>query len=96
MSHLDAALGPDPTSPERFAAQFVPDAAADFAEQSQLTYLVPSDSNLDLESVFGDLEPGSSILSIDQRESLFFGRWLTVPHPLYIRSTTDDPSRRNG
>jgi hypothetical protein len=73
MSQLDAALGPDPTSPERFAAQFVPDAAADFAEQSQLTYLVPTDSNLDLETAFKDLEPGTSILSIDQRESLFFG-----------------------
>lgn len=46
----------------------------DFAEDSYLTYLIPSSTDLDLDKAFKDLEPGKTILdSIQQRESLFFG-----------------------
>lgn len=54
---------------------FGPSTTLDFAEQSQLTYLIPSESNLNLEEAFKNLEPGKFILdSIQRRESLFFGR----------------------
>lgn len=50
------------------------DPAADFADQAYLTYLIPSETDLDLETAFKGLEQGKSISeSIEQRESLFFG-----------------------
>ncbi|KAL6403589.1 hypothetical protein AUP68_12946 [Ilyonectria robusta] len=65
----------DATSPlPEHLAMFAPSTTFDFAEQSQLTYLIPSESNLNLEEAFKNLEPGKSIFdSIDRRESLFFG-----------------------
>ncbi|KAI5465967.1 TRAPP trafficking subunit Trs65-domain-containing protein [Mariannaea sp. PMI_226] len=68
-----------PSNDAAYGAQFVPDATSDFAEQSQLIYLIPSDSHLDLETAFEDLEPGTSLLSvIPQRESLFFDETIDV------------------
>lgn len=53
---------------------FMPDLSVDFAEQSQLTYIIPSRTDLDLETAFKDLESGTSILDcIDTRDFLFFG-----------------------
>ena len=53
---------------------FNPDPSSIFAEQSQLTYIIPAESDLDLEKAFKEVEPGKSVLDcIDTRESLFFG-----------------------
>jgi hypothetical protein len=53
---------------------FTQDPGVDFADQSQLTYIIPSQTNLDLETLFNDGDSGDSILeSIDTREFLFFG-----------------------
>lgn len=47
----------------------------DFVKQSYLTYAIPATTNIDLEQAFKDVEAGKSILeSIQQRDSLFFGR----------------------
>lgn len=74
MSQADAASPP----PEHLA-MFAPGTTFDFAEQSQLTYLIPSESNLNLEEAFKNLEPGKSIFdSIDRRESLFFDETVDV------------------
>ncbi|KPM44663.1 hypothetical protein AK830_g1883 [Neonectria ditissima] len=74
MSQSDAASPP----PEHLTV-FTPGVASDFAEQSQLTYLIPSESNLDLEEAFKNLETGKSILdSIEVRESLFFDETVDV------------------
>ena len=53
---------------------FITDPTAEFAEQSNLSYLIPEDTNLDLEAAFKNLQPGNSILdSIKRRDALFFG-----------------------
>ncbi|KAJ4322779.1 hypothetical protein N0V84_004672 [Fusarium piperis] len=59
--------------------KLISDPTTDFAEQSQLTYLIPSETNLDLESAFRDLEPGKSILdSLERRDALFFDETVDV------------------
>ena len=73
------------------------DASSDFVQRSYLTYLVPSKTDLDLDEAFKDLEPGKPVLdSIDQRESLFFGKTslklcrgtrLLIPQPQMKLST---------
>ncbi|KAK7431085.1 hypothetical protein QQZ08_002366 [Neonectria magnoliae] len=65
--------------PQEHLTVFAPGVPPDFAEQSQLTYLIPSESNLDLEEAFKNLETGKSILdSIAVRESLFFDETVDV------------------
>lgn len=60
---------------------FITDPTTEFAEQSHLSYLIPEDTNLDLEAAFKDIEPGKSILdSIKRRDALFFGEHLTKPY----------------
>lgn len=64
----------DAVTTEDLTNMFLPDPSTDFAEQSQLTYMIPSQTNLDLETAFKDLESGKSMLDcIDTRSSLFFG-----------------------
>lgn len=49
-------------------------STSDFADKAYLTCLIPSKTDLDLETAFSDLEQGTSILeTIEQRDSLFFG-----------------------
>lgn len=68
MAGVDAVTSGDLTN------MFTQDPGVDFAEKSQLTYIIPSQTNLDLETVFKDGESGDSILDcIDTREFLFFG-----------------------
>lgn len=56
------------------------DAAVDFADKAHLSYLIPSETDLDLETAFKGLEQGKSIVqSIEQRETLFFGRSVPLP-----------------
>ncbi|KAF4960713.1 hypothetical protein FSARC_10392 [Fusarium sarcochroum] len=58
---------------------FITDPTTEFAEQSHLSYLIPEDTNLDLEAAFKDLEPGNSILdSIKRRDGLFFDETVNV------------------
>lgn len=62
------------------------DTTFDFIEQSYLTYIVPSKTNIDLDNAFKDVEAGKSLLeSIEQRETLFFGARNsltgTIPQP---------------
>lgn len=53
---------------------FITDPTTEFAEQSHLSYLIPENTDLDLEATFKDVEPGKSILdSIKRRDTLFFG-----------------------
>ncbi|KAF7551706.1 hypothetical protein G7Z17_g4839 [Cylindrodendrum hubeiense] len=74
MSQADTA---SPT-PEHLT-MFAPGTTFDFAEQSQLTYLIPAESKLNLEEAFKNLEPGKSIFdSIERRESLFFDETVDV------------------
>lgn len=61
------------TQPKR--SLFIKDPTTEFAEQSHLSYLIPEDTNLDLEAAFKGVEPGKSILeSIQRRDTLFFGK----------------------
>ncbi|KAM5351701.1 hypothetical protein ACJ41O_004424 [Fusarium nematophilum] len=82
MSDSEATTEPQPLEPEsltNLSHTFISDPTAEFAEQSQLTYLIPSDTDLDLEAAFRDLEPGKSILdSIQRRDSLFFDETVDV------------------
>lgn len=72
-----------------FGNKLISDPTTDFAEQSQLTYLIPSETNLDLESAFRDLEPGKSILdSLERRDALFFGELSAAPLVLDTLSLT--------
>ncbi|KAL5626249.1 hypothetical protein FOBRF1_000592 [Fusarium oxysporum] len=58
---------------------FITDPTAEFAEQSHLSYLIPENTNLDLEAAFKDVEPGKSILdSIKRRDTLFFDETVNV------------------
>lgn len=53
------------------------DASPDIVEQSYLTYVVPSQTNIDLDKAFQDADAGKSIIdSLQQRDSLFFGEPL--------------------
>lgn len=79
MSDSDAPIpepAPSPGLPK--------DNSGSFTDQSYLTYLVPSETDIKLDEAFKGLEQGKSILeSIPQRESLFFGT-VTFQPPLAI------------
>ncbi|KID90354.1 hypothetical protein MGU_03059 [Metarhizium guizhouense ARSEF 977] len=60
-------------------ANDAPTAVGDFLEQSYLTYVVPSRTNINLDDAFKDAGAGKPILeSIEQRESLFFDETVDV------------------
>ncbi|KAF5970763.1 TRAPP trafficking subunit trs65 domain-containing protein [Fusarium coicis] len=68
---------------------FITDPTTEFAEQSQLSYLIPENTDLDLEAAFKDVEPGKSILdSIKRRDTLFFDETVNVL--LLLRSPWKD------
>ncbi|KAM0347081.1 hypothetical protein ACHAPU_005020 [Fusarium lateritium] len=70
---------------------FITDPTTEFAEQSHLSYLIPEDTNLDLEAAFKDVEPGKSILdSIKRRDALFFDETVNVL--LLLKSPWKDES----
>ncbi|KAJ4010211.1 hypothetical protein NW752_004885 [Fusarium irregulare] len=70
---------------------FIKDPTTEFAEQSHLSYLIPEDTNLDLEPAFKNVEPGKSILeSIKRRDALFFDETVTVI--LLLKSPWKDES----
>jgi hypothetical protein len=49
-------------------------AGSSFTDQSYLTYVIPSETNINLEEAFTGLQQGKPILeSLPQRQSLFFG-----------------------
>ncbi|KJZ80591.1 hypothetical protein HIM_00441 [Hirsutella minnesotensis 3608] len=56
------------------------DPASTFADASYLTYLVPAKTDLDLESIFKDIEAAEDgfLDSIPQRETLFFDETVNV------------------
>ncbi|KAM4054909.1 TRAPP trafficking subunit trs65 domain-containing protein [Hirsutella rhossiliensis] len=55
------------------------DAATSFVEASYLTYLVPAETDLDLDKAFKDVDAAKSILdSIPQRDTLFFDETVNV------------------
>lgn len=54
------------------------DHSGSFTDQSYLTYLVPAETDINLDEAFKGLEQGKTVLeSIPQRETLFFGTVLT-------------------
>ncbi|KAF4427400.1 TRAPP trafficking subunit trs65 domain-containing [Fusarium acutatum] len=68
---------------------FITDPTTEFAEKSHLSYLVPENTDLDLEAAFKDVEPGKSILdSIKRRDTLFFDETVNVL--LLLRSPWKD------
>ncbi|RKL43409.1 hypothetical protein BFJ72_g4233 [Fusarium proliferatum] len=68
---------------------FITDPTTEFAEQSHLSYLIPENTDLDLEASFKDVEPGKSILdSIKRRDTLFFDETVNVL--LLLRSPWKD------
>ncbi|KAF5577296.1 TRAPP trafficking subunit trs65 domain-containing protein [Fusarium pseudocircinatum] len=68
---------------------FITDPTTEFAEQSQLSYLIPENTDLDLQAAFKDVEPGKSILdSIKRRDTLFFDETVNVL--LLLRSPWKD------
>ncbi|KAF5027653.1 hypothetical protein F66182_214 [Fusarium sp. NRRL 66182] len=73
-------IGPGPESLTQLKRSlFITDPTTEFAEQSYLSYLIPEDTNLDVEAAFKDLEPGKSILdSIKRRDAVFFDETVTV------------------
>ncbi|KAG8351410.1 hypothetical protein FVEN_g10525 [Fusarium venenatum] len=73
---------------------FITDPTTEFAEQSNLSYLIPEDTGLDLEAAFKGVEPGKSILeSIKRRDALFFDE--TVDVLLLLKSPwKDEPTLR--
>ncbi|KAJ3543551.1 hypothetical protein NM208_g3515 [Fusarium decemcellulare] len=73
------ALDAKPESLTSLRNMLISDPTTEFAERSQLTYLVPAETDLDLEAAFRDLSPGKSILdSIERRDSLFFDETVDV------------------
>ncbi|KAF5568655.1 TRAPP trafficking subunit trs65 domain-containing protein [Fusarium napiforme] len=68
---------------------FITDPTTEFAEQSHLSYLIPENTDLDLEAAFKNVEPGKSILdSIKRRDTLFFDETVNVL--LLLRSPWKD------
>lgn len=60
--------------PEDELYQVRGDADARFVDQSHLTYMIPFETDLNLEEAFKDVDPSAPILeSIRRRKSLFFG-----------------------
>lgn len=75
MSNTDEAA-PD----ENAAVTQAQEPASVFADQSYLTYLVPSETDLDLAKAFQSPNHEGSILdSLAQRDSLFFGEPSLLP-----------------
>ncbi|KAG6123551.1 hypothetical protein E4U13_005019 [Claviceps humidiphila] len=67
------------------------DASPDIVEQSYLTYVVPSQTNIDLDKAFQDADAGKSILnSLQQRDSLFFDETVEVLLILKMPWTEED------
>jgi hypothetical protein len=61
------------------------DSDARFVEQSYLTYMVPSETNINLEEAFKNSEGSGSLLdAIPKRHSLFFGI-----HLFYLAPSTE-------
>ncbi|KND95233.1 hypothetical protein TOPH_00311 [Tolypocladium ophioglossoides CBS 100239] len=55
------------------------DPSSSFADNAYLTYLVPAETDLDLDRVFRDADSNRSILeSIEQRDALFFDETVNV------------------
>ncbi|KAM3521439.1 hypothetical protein NHJ13051_006237 [Beauveria bassiana] len=75
MSEVDAKASEDQPP-----SQAIPrDNSGSFTDQSYLTYLVPSDTDINLDEAFSDLGQGKSILaSIPRRETLFFDETVQV------------------
>lgn len=62
------------TTDEQLASFTAPDQTLGFAEKSHLTYIIPSETRIDLDAAFRHIKPDTSVVdSIEQRESLFFG-----------------------
>ncbi|KAJ3473056.1 hypothetical protein NLG97_g10542 [Lecanicillium saksenae] len=71
MSETRARVSDDQVPPEQALPR---DNSGSFTDQSYLTYLVPAETDINLDEAFKGLEQGKSILeSIPQRETLFFG-----------------------
>ena len=65
-------------------------ASAQFAEQSYLTYCVPTQTELDLEETFADASSAKTLLEqLEQRESLFFGE-NTCLQPSFVEKPGKD------
>jgi hypothetical protein len=61
-------------------ANLANDSTYDFIEQSYLTYVVPSRTNVDLDKAFKDGDGEKSILELmEKRETLFFGTSSSLP-----------------
>ncbi|EGX91410.1 hypothetical protein CCM_05568 [Cordyceps militaris CM01] len=75
MSETDAR-----TSEDQPPSQALPrDTSGSFTDQSYLTYMVPSETDINLEEAFSKLQPGKSLAeSIPQRETLFFDETVQV------------------
>lgn len=55
---------------------------ARFVEQSHLSYMIPYETDLNLEEQFKSLDPSRPLIdSIPRRKSLFFGICSSVPFP---------------
>ncbi|KAF7547889.1 hypothetical protein G7046_g8868 [Stylonectria norvegica] len=87
--------GLDAVTTEDLTNMLISGPTSDFADQSQLTYLIPSQTNLDLEIALKNIEGGKSILdSIKRRDSLFFDE--TVDVLLILRAPwTDEKTLRS-
>jgi hypothetical protein len=56
-----------------------------------LSYLIPEDTNLDLEAAFKAVEPGKSILeSIKRRDALFFGKRIYIMLSFVTNTSPDE------
>ncbi|OAA69561.1 hypothetical protein ISF_02831 [Cordyceps fumosorosea ARSEF 2679] len=75
MSEADARLSEDQPPSQALP----PDNSGSFTDQSYLTYLVPLETDINLEEAFKHLDQGKPILeSIPQRETLFFDETVQV------------------
>jgi hypothetical protein len=76
--------GHDDVVPENLPNVTLPlqqDPALLFADESYLSYCVPSETDLDISKLLVSRSDGRDLLhSIEQRDTLFFGAW-----PLHIR-----------
>lgn len=87
-SHSNSMADPGESLDKATIANDAPTAVGDFLEQSYLTYVVPSRTNINLDDAFKDAGAGKPILeSIEQRESLFFGNESSL-RPCQVRSPT--------
>ncbi|TQV99409.1 hypothetical protein V2A60_004883 [Cordyceps javanica] len=76
MSESDATLSEEQLPPLQASPR---DTSGSFTDQSYLTYLVPSETDINLDDAFSRLDQDKSILeSIPQRETLFFDETVQV------------------